>query len=279
MGSTEVTSDGVTIDSPTNPPVAGFTVFNSTICAGDSILLSNSSSDATTYTWTINNGATLSSNTAASPYAYISATGTYDIELTAIGPGGSDVSTQSVFVTVDQAPVATATPSLFTVEINNIVTFTNQSTNANGYLWNFGDGNTSNDANPWNTYTTVGTYTVELIAINGNCPNDTTTITIEVVNTSSIAEIDGLSKVSILPNPNNGQFELVLWADKTMDLDVAIFDINGKRIGNIFNQTINKGKINITVDESKINLSSGVYFVNIQSENGVFNQRVIIQKD
>jgi PKD repeat protein/N-acetyl-anhydromuramyl-L-alanine amidase AmpD len=277
--STEVTSDGVTIDSPTNPPVAGFTVFNSSICAGDSILLSNSSSDATTYAWTIDNGATLSSNTAASPYAYINTTGTYNIELTAIGPGGSDVSTQSIFVTVDQAPVAAATPSLFTVEVNNIVTFTNQSTNANGYTWDFGDGNSSTDANPWNTYTSVGTYTVELTAINGNCPDDVTTITIEVINSSSIDEIEGLSKVSILPNPNNGQFELVLWADKSMDLDVAIFDINGKRIGNIFNQTINKGKLNITVDESKINLSSGVYFVNIQSEKGVFNQRVIIQKD
>lgn len=277
--STEVTSDGITIDSPTNPPVAGFTVFNSSICAGDSILLSNSSSDATTYAWTINNGASLSSNTAANPYAYIATTGTYDIELTATGPGGSDVSTQSIYVTVDQAPVAAATPSLFTVEVNNIVTFTNQSTNANGYTWDFGDGNTSTDEDPWNTYTSIGTYTVELTAINGNCPDDVTTITIEVINSSSIEEIDGLSKIMILPNPNNGQFELVLWADQTMNLDVAIFDINGKRIGNIFNETINKGKINVTVDESKINLSSGVYFVNIQSENGVFNQRVIIQKD
>ncbi len=277
--SSEVTSDGVTIDNPTNPPVAGFTVFNSTICIGDSILLSNSSSDATTYAWTINNGGTLSSNTDASPFAHITATGTYDIELTATGPGDSDVSTQSVYISVDQAPVAAATPSLFTVEVNNIVTFTNQSTNANGYVWDFGDGNSSTDANPWNTFNSVGTYQVELIAINGNCPNDTAIITIEVVNTSSIVEIDGLSKVSILPNPNNGQFELLLWADKSMNLDVAIFDIHGKRIGNIINQTINKGKINITVDESKINLSSGVYFVNIQSNGGVFNQRVIIQKD
>lgn len=277
--SSNVTSDGVTIDSPTNPPVAGFTVFNSSICAGESIQLSNSSSDATTYAWTINNGATLSSSTAANPSAFITSTGTYDIQLTATGPGGTDVSTQSVMITVDQAPVAAGTPSLFTVEVNNIVTFTNQSSNANGYIWNFGDGNTSTDLAPWNTYTNVGIYGVELIAINGNCPNDTTIITIEVINSIGIAEIEGLSNVSILPNPNNGQFELVLWADKSMDLDVTIFDLNGKKIGDIFNQSINKGKVNISVDESKINLSSGVYFVNIQSDSGVFNQRIIIQKD
>ncbi len=277
--SNTVTSDGITIDNPTNPPVASFTIFNSSICEGDSLLISNSSSDATTYSWTINNGATLSSSTAANPYAYITTTGTYDIQLTATGPGGTDVSSQSIFITVDQAPDAAGTPSQFTVEVNNLVTFTNQSTNANGYIWNFGDGNTSTDINPWNTYTNVGTYQVELIAINGNCPNDTAYISIEVINSTNISEIEGLSNVTILPNPNNGQFELVLLANKRMDLDVAIFDINGKNIGNIYNQTIDKGKIRISVDESKIKLSSGVYFINIQSENGVFNQRIIIQKN
>ena len=30
------------------------------------------------------------------------------------------------------------------------------------YAWTFGDGNTSTEANPTHTYTTGGTYTVEL---------------------------------------------------------------------------------------------------------------------
>ena len=42
------------------------------------------------------------------------------------------------------------------------VTFTNKSLNATGYLWNFGNGQTSTDANPVVFYETPGIYTVTL---------------------------------------------------------------------------------------------------------------------
>lgn len=44
--------------------------------------------------------------------------------------------------------------------------FTNQSQNANAYLWIFGDGATSNLTNPTHKYTTSGDYTIQLVAIN-----------------------------------------------------------------------------------------------------------------
>lgn len=46
------------------------------------------------------------------------------------------------------------------------VVFSNQSSNANSYLWNFGDGNSSTTANPTHTYLLAGTYTVSLKATN-----------------------------------------------------------------------------------------------------------------
>ncbi len=50
------------------------------------------------------------------------------------------------------------------------VNFTNLSTGATSYLWRFGDGNTSNSSSPNVTeiYANIGTYTVTLVAINGN---------------------------------------------------------------------------------------------------------------
>ncbi len=42
------------------------------------------------------------------------------------------------------------------------VTFTNTSTNATTYAWNFGDGTTSTDQNPVHTYEVYGKYTVTL---------------------------------------------------------------------------------------------------------------------
>ena len=51
----------------------------------------------------------------------------------------------------------------FTFEVNGTkVTFTNASTGATAYLWNFGDENTSTEENPEHTYDAAGTYTVKL---------------------------------------------------------------------------------------------------------------------
>jgi len=46
------------------------------------------------------------------------------------------------------------------------VAFTNYSQNAETYLWNFGDTQTSTDENPTHVYAAVGTYTVSLTATN-----------------------------------------------------------------------------------------------------------------
>lgn len=57
------------------------------------------------------------------------------------------------------------------------VDFTNLSTNAGTFTWDFGDGNTSTASNPSHTYTSFGTFTVTLTANGGSCGNDTETKT------------------------------------------------------------------------------------------------------
>lgn len=59
--------------------------------------------------------------------------------------------------------------------------FTDFSTNATTYFWNFGDGQTSTFANPSNDYTAIGTYTVTL-TVSNNCGSDSASqiISIEV---------------------------------------------------------------------------------------------------
>lgn len=53
------------------------------------------------------------------------------------------------------------------------VNFTNGSSNAGTYLWNFGDATTSTQTNPSHAYTSFGTYTVTLISDGGACGSDT----------------------------------------------------------------------------------------------------------
>jgi PKD repeat protein len=58
--------------------------------------------------------------------------------------------------------------------------FTDISTNATGWNWNFGDGHTSTQRNPIHTYNIAGIYTVTLTAYNENgSVNATKTITVK----------------------------------------------------------------------------------------------------
>lgn len=274
---TENSSDGVTIDNPTNPPVAGFNYANTDICMGDSIQLTNSSTDATSYLWTVS-GATLSSNTDANPYVTFPNSGSYSVTLVATGPGGTDSDTQSINVTVSQHPVATMTASNNTPLVNDIVTFTNSSSNANGYIWDFGDGNTSTDENPWNTYSSEGQYTVTLVAINGTCPNDTTTLLIDVMDNSSVQELSGVSSISIYPNPSNGQFSTSMKVEQTNKFTCELYDITGKRIGNLFNEQLSNGSNVIQIDLNRLNISEGVYQLKVSNGLGATYYKIIYNK-
>ncbi|MEZ4953195.1 MAG: PKD domain-containing protein [Saprospiraceae bacterium] len=49
------------------------------------------------------------------------------------------------------------------------VSFTNQSTGASSYLWDFGDGATSTAVNPSHVYSSAGAYTVKLRSMIDGC--------------------------------------------------------------------------------------------------------------
>lgn len=68
------------------------------------------------------------------------------------------------------------------------VTFTNTSSNADTYAWDFGDGSTSTDENPTHMFKTAGSFTVKLTASNADGDESTEqTITVgELNNTYTI---------------------------------------------------------------------------------------------
>lgn len=71
-------------------------------------------------------------------------------------------------VEVNQKPVANFTRNVNEGYVPFDVQFTDHSENTTGWSWNFGDGATSDQQNPAHTYSTAGTYTVNLTAINVN---------------------------------------------------------------------------------------------------------------
>jgi len=83
------------------------------------------------------------------------------------------------FNTVVSGPaqiVATYNMSNTTPSAGELVTFTNNSTGATDYLWDFGDGNTSTGLSPTHAFAAAGLYAVTLTAYNlVGCSNQSTT--------------------------------------------------------------------------------------------------------
>ncbi len=87
--------------------------------------------------------------------------------------GASGITLDNWSLVADSAqPVANFTE--VTSESNLMATFTNTSTDATSYSWDFGDGSTSTDANPVHTYAYKGQYIVTLTATSTAGSNETT---------------------------------------------------------------------------------------------------------
>ncbi|MFM7153698.1 MAG: PKD domain-containing protein, partial [Bacteroidota bacterium] len=157
------------------PPSAEFTAGPLTGCPGLTVVFDNNSSDnATTFAWSFPGGSPDTSSL-ENPTVVYNAPGQYDVTLIASNSAGTDTLTFVNYIQVGSAPVAGFSSSTN----GTVVSFTNSSTNATSYSWDFGDNSSSTDANPVHTYAADGVYTVVLSATN-NCGTVTATQTVTV---------------------------------------------------------------------------------------------------
>ena len=168
----------------TNPPVAGISASDDTICAGDQVTFMNlTTGGANQYLWDFDLGngfQNLNGNNKTRTY---NNPGTYTITLVTNITGGTASCTDTAEVTIEVLPSPTAG-----INVSNAsdcdtldVTFTDASFLANTYFWDFGNGDTSSLQNPpAQTYTAPGNYTVTLqVSGNNGCLNSTsTTVTV-----------------------------------------------------------------------------------------------------
>jgi PKD repeat protein len=137
------------------------------------VSFTNLSSGATNYSWNFGDGHTTTATNAANTY---SIAGTYTVSLTAIGAGGSNTLGRTNYIVVTNPPPVvanfTAGPTDGVAPLT--VLFTNLSSGATNYNWDFGDGHVSASLNPTNTYTNAGIYSVSLTAIGAGGTNSLT---------------------------------------------------------------------------------------------------------
>jgi gliding motility-associated-like protein len=116
-------------------------------CAPHTVILTTQSDFST---WTISNGVVLEGNEVT---LILTSPGCYDVTLEIDENGCSNSLTIPSYVCIEEDPVAefTVSPDLLTDE-DALVLFTNLSSGASSFVWNFGDGNTSSYINPSHLY-------------------------------------------------------------------------------------------------------------------------------
>ncbi|MCS6982399.1 MAG: PKD domain-containing protein, partial [Flavobacteriales bacterium] len=112
----------------------------------------------------------------------------------------------------------------------------NNSQNATGYIWDFGDGSpVYTTFSPVHVYTAPGTYTITLTAYNYNCTTSTTG-TVVVIEKHDIGtpahQIPGLLRV--FPNPFEGKLRLE-WLSDSEDffqesVSITLTAVSGERV-------------------------------------------------
>lgn len=227
-----------------------------TICAGDNANLSASATGGDgsfTYTW--DNSVGVNQTPTVSPIT----TTTYTVSVT--DGCETPAATASVTITVN-----TANPD-FSFAGEPTVGFTDiSSSTVATYLWDFGDGNTSTIANPSNTYTSDGSYTVCLTITSTDGCTDSICKTVAINSTSVKENIS--QQVSIYPNPvSNGTVTIKNSSNEVMTIEIA--NVIGQQV---WKGTTANGK---TIDVS--NFNKGNYFVKIVSANGNITKKLVIQ--
>ena len=225
-------------------------------CSGETVTLTASTADS--YLW---------SNNATTQAIQVTATGNFTVTTT-----NSDAC-DGVGASAPTAVTFTATPTAagsFTVN-GNVVTFSNSSTGATSYSWDFGDFTNSSASAPVHAFAANGSYTVELTAINGNC-TDTQSFTVAI--TVSLEELEGVENINVYPNPATESFVVAFDNQNNQAVTIEMIDQMGRTIQS---NTIEQSGVQVS-EFNTMNVSNGMYSIRISSNGNSLTKRMVVNK-
>ena len=146
---------------------ASFTSDSVAGCAPLIVSFTNTSQNASNFTWDFGNNTTSNLTNPSTTYTN---PGFYTVKL--IAQNGADVDSIIMvnYIEVFDLPTADFTfSSTKLCENDNLLTFINNSSGASSYFWDFGDGNSSTLINPTHQFQIANIYNIKLKAFNSNC--------------------------------------------------------------------------------------------------------------
>jgi PKD repeat protein len=158
------------------------------VCFTDSVI-----GGATSVSYNFGDGST---STQEDPCHVYTASGNYTVTLIACGSFGCDTLTSEISVNILSASISTEG----TYIENSPISFFANSSDAESYSWDFGDGATSSEENPVHTYSDDAVYTVTLTVTDANGCEYTTTFEVDILGLGAEGAAIAFD-VSLYPNP------------------------------------------------------------------------------
>jgi len=192
------------VEVVTVEPVDVFANFDASVtqgCGPLTVQFFNFATPGATVDWVFGDG---NSSATPSPIHTFQEAGTYEVIQYANSYCGYDSTTMMITVLPNPETSFTSEPR---VCVGTEVNFTNLSVNTSGHIWEFGDGNISQETDPVHVYDSVGIYTVRLTAVSmfNQCIG-TYEATVEV---GALPEIDLTASAEIGCAPLTVSFESI----------------------------------------------------------------------
>jgi len=254
--------DRIAITSNSSRPIADFSTIVGNGCAPVDVSTTSQSLFATGQQWAFNgtNGNNLTTDTV------FLASGNQNLRLIATNPHGSD--TLSYTVVVPNNPVVNFNIINTTVRQNQNITLVNSSQFASSYLWDFGDGTTSTAFGPGKSYTDTGWYEIKLVGIHNGC-RDSLVIPNAVYVIDQFTSTETLEKVQWKMYPNPAKEVLIIESEVALKGGIRILDLLGRE------KIVLPGTTDTRVEIPLLQLSTGIYLVQIKTDQGVLQQKLV----
>ena len=223
-------------------------------CEGSTVTLSVDEADE--YTW---------STGEKTQSIEVDATGEYSV--TVRNNALECESTDAVAVKVNDLPASTFNFEPNVPVADEEVVFSTTGDGGIAWLWDFGDGTTSDEQNPTHVFDELGEYTVSLTA--------TSLYGCTSVSSADIGIITGIEKsladnLEVYPNPVNTDVVIVKLSIPTNNVDISLYNSQGSRLKIL--RSIEEHQIMLDVSA----LSEGVYLLKIISDGATVGKKIAI---
>ncbi|MEM7035654.1 MAG: PKD domain-containing protein [Bacteroidota bacterium] len=242
--STRTIIDTVDIPVGCTPPSAGFDAMQNQLQFSFSD--TSTVTGSTQYLWNFGDG---NMSNLQNPNHTYANPGGYLVCLTITDSCGTDSICQNILATCPLPTAAFSHTGLFPT-----LQFSDQSSSATAWFWDFGDGNSASTQNPSHTYATPGTYTV-CLTVTDSCGSDTTCLPVDVLlHTTSPTT----PQFTLFPNPTSATFILDPGQTFLQPAKVELLDLRGK--------VLLRWEITEKTELDPVDISDGLYFIRVQHQ-------------